>query len=85
MRRSGKHALAQGLTIEALVRKFRLHVPQLSDQLARLEGLLSAKQLTLERIPELETGGLFSPLISEQLRTQCEAEIKAMKSELGKL
>ena len=43
--------LAQGLTIEALVRKFRLHVPQLSDQLARLEGLLSAKQRTLERIP----------------------------------
>ena len=77
--------LAQGLTIEALVRKFRLHVPPLSDQLARLEGLLSAKQRTLERIPELETGGLFSPLISQQLRTQCEAKIKAMKSELEEL
>jgi CPA1 family monovalent cation:H+ antiporter len=77
--------LAQGLTIEALVRRFRLHVPQLSDQLARLEGLLSAKQRTLERIPELETGGLFSPLISQQLRTQCEAKIKAMKSELEEL
>ena len=77
--------LAQGLTIEALVRKFRLHVPPLSDQLARLEGLLSAKQRTLERIPELETGGLFSPLISQELRTQCEAKIKAMKSELEEL
>ena len=77
--------LAQGLTIEALVRKFRLHVPPLSDQLARLEGLVSAKQRTLERIPELETGGLFSPLISQQLRTQCEAKIKAMKSELEEL
>ena len=77
--------LAQGLTIEALVRKFKLHVPPLSDQLARLEGLLSAKQRTLERIPELETGGLFSPLISEQLRTQSEAKIKAIKSELEEL
>ena len=77
--------LAQGLTIEALVRKFKLHVPPLSDQLARLEGLLSAKQRTLERIPELETGGLLSPLISEQLRTQSEAKIKAIKSELEEL
>ena len=77
--------LAQGLTIEALVRKFRLHVPPLSDQLARLEGLLSAKQRTLERIPELETGGLFSPLIAEQLRTQCEVKIKAIRSELEEL
>ncbi|MCH7857202.1 MAG: cation:proton antiporter [Gemmatimonadetes bacterium] len=77
--------LVQGLTIEALVRKFKLHVPPLSDRLARLEGLLSAKQRTLERIPELETGGLFSPVISEQLRTKCEAEIKATKSELEEL
>ena len=77
--------LAQGLTIEAVARKFKLHVPPLSDQLARLEGLVSAKQRTLERIPELERGGLFSPRISEQLRTQCEAKIKALKSELGEL
>ena len=77
--------LVQGLTIEALVKKFKLHVPPLSDRLARLEGLLSAKQRTLERIPELETGGLFSPLISEQLRTECEAKIQAMKSELEEL
>ncbi len=77
--------LAQGLTIEALVRKLKLHVPPLSDRLARLEGLLSAKQRTLERIPELETGGLFSPLISDQLRTRCEAKIEAMKRELEEL
>ena len=77
--------LAQGLTIESLVRKFKLHVPPLSDQLARIEGLLSAKQRTLERIPELETGGLFSRRISKGLRTQCEAKIEAMKNELGKL
>ena len=77
--------LAQGLTIEALIRKFKFHVPPLSDQLARLEGLLSAKQRTLERIPELERGGLFSPLILEQLRAQCEAKIEVMKSELEEL
>ncbi len=77
--------LAQGLTIEVLVRKFKLHVPPLSDRLARLEGLLSAKQRVLERIPELETGGLFSPRISEQLRTQCEVKIEAIRSELEEL
>ena len=77
--------LAQGLTIEALVRKFKLHVPPLSDRLARLEGLLSAKQRTLERIPELETGGLFSRRISKELRAQCEAKIEAMKNELQQL
>ena len=77
--------LAQGLTIEFLVRRFKLHVPPLSDRLARLEGLLSAKQRTLERIPELETGGLFSRRISKQLRAQCEAKIEAMKNELEEL
>ena len=77
--------LAQGLTIEALVRRFKLHVPPLSDRLARLEGLLSAKQRTLERIPELETGGLFSRRISKELRAQCEAKIEAMKNELQQL
>ena len=77
--------LVQGLTIESLVRRLKLHVPPLSDRLARLEGLLSAKQLTLERIPELETGGLFSRRISKQLRAQCEAKIEAMKDDLEEL
>jgi CPA1 family monovalent cation:H+ antiporter len=77
--------LIQGLTIEPLVRRFKLHVPPLSDRLARLEGLLSAKQRTLERIPELETGGLFSRRISKRLRTQCEVRIEAMKNELEEL
>ena len=77
--------LAQGLTIEALVRRFELHVPPLSDRLARLEGLISAKRRTVQRIPELETGGLFSPRISEQLRSQCEGQIEEMRGELDEL
>ena len=77
--------LAQGLSIEALVRRFGLHVPPLSDRVARLEGLLSAKQRTLEQVPELQTGGLFPPRIAEGVRSRCEASIEDMKADLAKL
>ncbi len=53
--------------------------------MARLEGLISAKRRTLERIPELETGGLFSPRISDQLRSECESQIEEMKCEQEEL
>ena len=77
--------LAQGLTVEALVRRFGLHVPPLSDRVARIEGLLSAKQRTLEQIPDLSTGGLFPPRIAERVRVRCEAGIEEMKADLDEL
>ena len=77
--------LAQGLTVEALVRRFGLHVPPLSDRVARIEGLLSAKQRTLEQIPDLQTGGLFPPRIAEGVRSRCEAGIEEMKADLDEL
>jgi hypothetical protein len=62
--------LVQGLTVEKLVRYLGLDVPPLSDRVARIEGLLSAKQRTLEQIPELQAGGLFSPRIADAVRAR---------------
>ncbi len=60
--------LAQGLTIERLVRHLGLDRPPLADRLAREEGCLAAKRLALTRIPELQRGGLFSARIAERLQ-----------------
>ena len=77
--------LVQGLTIERLVRFLGLDVPPLSDRVARIEGLLAAKQRTLEQIPELRAGGLFSPRIAESVRQRCQLELDRMREELGAL
>jgi Na+:H+ antiporter len=77
--------IVQGLTIEAVVRRFGLHIPPLSDRLARIEGLLSAKKRTLEQIPELRQGGLFTPRIAEGIRLRCEKGIDQLREELGAL
>jgi Na+:H+ antiporter len=77
--------LVQGLSIGALVRRFGLHIPPLSDRLARVEGLLSAKTRTLAQIPELRAGGLFAPRIADGIRNRCEEGIEKLKGELGQL
>ena len=75
--------LVQGLTIERVVRMLGLHVPPLSDRVARLEGLVAAKERTLEQIPELQAGGLFSPRIADAVRERCEGEIERMRGDLA--
>ena len=77
--------LVQGLTVERLVRFLKLDVPPLSDRVARIEGMLAAKQRTLEQIPELQAGGLFSPRIAVQLRARSEAELARMRADLEQL
>lgn len=77
--------LVPGLTMEALVRAFKLHEPPLSDRVSRLEGLISAKRRTLEQIPELQEGGLFSPRIAENLQEEATRELGRMKESLDKL
>ena len=77
--------IVQGLTIERVVRHFRLHVPPLSDQLARLEGLISGKLRTLEELPVLLAGGLFPPRVSRTVRRQTEDELDSLRSELEEL
>lgn len=77
--------LVQGLTIEPLVRRLKLHIPSLSDQVARVEGLISAKRRTLTQVPELAAGGLFSPRIAESVQNRCAEELQRLRGELEEL
>ena len=77
--------LVPGLTMEWIVRRFDLHIPPLSDRLARAEGLLSAKRRTLNQIPELQEGGLFSPRIAEDIQERCRNDIRELRRELERL
>jgi Na+:H+ antiporter len=77
--------LVQGMTIEGVVRHFGLDQPPLSDRMARLEGLISAKLRTLGEIPTLEAGGLFSPRVAEEMKTRSEKSMHALRSELDGL
>lgn len=77
--------LVQGLTIEGVVRHFGLDRPPLSDRMARLEGLISAKHRTLEQVPLLQAGGLFSPRVAEEMSARCDASLDALHRELGEL
>jgi CPA1 family monovalent cation:H+ antiporter len=77
--------LVQGLTIEGLVRHFRLHVPSLSDRVARIEGMVAAKRRTLEAIPELLAGGLFSPRIAQDIETRSGGDLAELRERLARL
>ncbi|MCK4340752.1 MAG: cation:proton antiporter [Phycisphaerae bacterium] len=67
--------LVQGLSIETLVHRLGLDKPPPSDALARVEGLITAKQKALDRIPDLQAGGLFSPRIADLMKDRCEREM----------
>jgi CPA1 family monovalent cation:H+ antiporter len=77
--------LLPGLTMEKVVKAFGLNEPPLSDRLARIEGLISAKRRTLQQIPELQEGGLFSPRIAETLQRQSTTDLERMKADLDAL
>ena len=77
--------LVQGLTIEAVVKHFGLHIPPLSDRVARLEGLIAAKLRTLDEIPVLQAGGLFSPRVAEEMRARAEESLECLREELDRL
>jgi CPA1 family monovalent cation:H+ antiporter len=77
--------LVQGLTIESVVRHFRLDVPPLSDRMARLEGLMAAKRRTLEEIPQLSAGGLFSPRIADDMTARCGNALEEYRLKLDGL
>ena len=77
--------LVQGLTIERVVRHYGLHIPPLSDRMARIEGLISAKVRTLEEIPILQGGGLFSPRIAEEMTSRTNASMATLRTQLDEL
>ncbi len=77
--------LAQGLTIERLVRRLGLDRPPLADRLAREEALLAAKGLALTRIPELQQGGLFSARLAGRLHDDYQAARMALAEAVDRL
>jgi CPA1 family monovalent cation:H+ antiporter len=77
--------LVQGLTIERVVKHFGLDIPPLSDQMARIEGLISAKMRTLDEIPVLQAGGLFSPRIAQDMRDRANTGVETLRAELQRM
>ncbi len=77
--------LAEGLTIEPLMRRLGLDQPPLADRLALLERDLTAKQQVIEHIPELQHSGLFSAAIARRLQQGCEKAIREVQEEITRL
>jgi len=77
--------IVQGLTIERVVKHYGLNIPPLSDQVARLEGLISGKLSTLEQLPVLEAGGLFPPRVTTDMRQKTDASLTELREELDGL
>jgi len=84
--------LAQGLTIEKLMRRLGLDRPPLADRLALMERDLATQELTLKRIPDLLRGGLFAHTIAAHLEHKCrrnadhvrEKIVALRKQEMGR-
>ena len=77
--------VAQGLSIETLVRRLHLDEPPLADRVSRLEGDLAARQKAMERLPQLLANGLFSGAVGERLRSRCEAELRELTERIEAL
>ncbi len=77
--------LAQGLTIEPLMKRLHLDTPPLSDRLALMEKNLLASQLAQARIPDLQSGGLFSSIIARRLQQECDRAIQRTRSAITSL
>ncbi|MFC1837496.1 cation:proton antiporter [Thermodesulfobacteriota bacterium] len=77
--------LVQGLTIEKLVGWLGLDQLSPADRITRAEALLTAKQHALDRIPELQKGGLFSQRVAEKMQNLCNEETGALRHDLEEL
>lgn len=77
--------LIQGLSIERLIKHLGLDQLPLADRVARAEGLVNASHTALQRLPELQSGGLFSLRIAESMKTQCQNESEAQLRELEEM
>lgn len=77
--------LVQGLSIEWLVAKLGLNRPSLSDRIAESEGMATAIQQAINRLPDLQRGGLFSGSIASKLQKQCRKSLEKQQKALKKL
>jgi len=77
--------LAQGLTIEKLMRHLGLDKAPLSDRLALLERDLAAQEMTIERIPDLLRGGLFAHPIAAHLERKSKRNAERIREQIAEL
>src|SRR3990167_2678679 len=77
--------LVQGLSIEKIIHYLRLDRLLLPDRVAKMEAEIAAEKITLERIPELQRGGLFSLIIAKDLQAACKRAIAKINSRLQRL
>ncbi|OOZ37315.1 cation:proton antiporter [Solemya velesiana gill symbiont] len=77
--------LVQGLSIEPLMHRLGLDTPPLADQVSFLERDLISKQRAIERLPELQKGGIFSSRIAHRLALECERAIEEARRSIQEL
>ncbi|MBR9883592.1 MAG: cyclic nucleotide-binding domain-containing protein [Oceanospirillales bacterium] len=77
--------LAQGLTMQPLLRLMKLDQPPLADRLALLEREITAHQRAIKRLPALHEGGLFSSRITQRLNHRSQQAIAHAKHEIHRL
>ncbi len=77
--------IAQGLTMNMLVRFLKLNIAPLSDRFAFLEGSLASKLTAQEKIPELMKGGQFSGSIANRLQEENSREIEKIRKKIDSL
>ena len=77
--------LAQGLTIEPLVRWLGLDRPLIADRLAGLEGDFAAKRRAMERLPELRASDLCSAAVTMRLERQYTKQLDGVTAAIESL
>ena len=77
--------VAQGTTIEPLVRYLGLDRPPAADRLAQLEADFTAYRHVLDRLTELLPAGLFSGAVGARLQAMFEAKLARITAEIEEL
>lgn len=77
--------VVQMFTIERVVHYFRLDRPTVSDRLAKLEAQIAARRRTLQEIPALQDGGLFSRTIARETASRVRHALEQERAALDEL
>jgi CPA1 family monovalent cation:H+ antiporter len=77
--------IVQGLSVKKYIQYFKLDKVDIADQIAKIEAEMTADKKTMNQLPVLRGGGLFSMRIFELIKERCEKSIKKYKKQLKKL
>lgn len=77
--------LAQGLTIKPVMGLLKLDRLPLADRLSLIERDLTAHRRAIERLPELQRGGLFSSRVAHRLNLRSQQAIADARERIDQL